>query len=83
MVTKLRELSGREIIKIFETFGFSVVSQVGSHVKLRRMSIAGAEMLIVPAHTKIPRGTVRDIFKQASRFIPSDDLFPHFYTSDR
>jgi len=82
MVRKLRELSGREIIKIFETFGFSVVNQVGSHVKLRRESIAGAEMLIVPAHPNLPRGTVRDIFKQACRFIPNDDLYPHCHTSD-
>ncbi|MCD6492457.1 MAG: type II toxin-antitoxin system HicA family toxin [Archaeoglobaceae archaeon] len=31
---KLRVLSGKEIVKILSKFGFEVVSQRGSHVKL-------------------------------------------------
>lgn len=62
MGRKLKELSGKEVVKILERFGFNVISQVGSHVKLRRISPTGSETLIVPASQSIPRGTVRDIF---------------------
>jgi len=34
---KLKRLSGKELIKILEGFGFKVISQKGSHVRLQRM----------------------------------------------
>ncbi len=38
---KLRRLSGAAVIAILEGFGFIVIGQVGSHVKLRRVGPAG------------------------------------------
>ena len=34
---KLKVLSGGDVIKIFSRFGFRIISQRGSHVKLRRV----------------------------------------------
>ncbi|MBN8636179.1 MAG: type II toxin-antitoxin system HicA family toxin [Anaerolineae bacterium] len=34
---KLKCLSGKELIKILERFGFEVISQKGSHVRLQRV----------------------------------------------
>lgn len=31
---KLKVLSGIDLIKLFEDFGFSVISQKGSHIKI-------------------------------------------------
>ena len=83
MGVRLKHLSGRDLVLIFETFGFAAVSQKGSHVKMRRMSISGSETLLIPFHNTIPKGTLRAIFGQATRFIPRDELHPHFYTADR
>jgi predicted RNA binding protein YcfA (HicA-like mRNA interferase family) len=83
MAVKLKSLSGSELVSIFEHFGFAVVSQNGSHVKMRRMSTAGSEMIIIPAHNRIPKGTLRAIFNQAAHFVPRDELFSHFYTTER
>ena len=83
MGAKLKTLSGRELISIFEQFGFAAISQNGSHVKMRRISVSGSETVIIPFHGKIPKGTLRAIFGQATRFIPQADLHPHFYTADR
>ncbi|MBK8029643.1 MAG: type II toxin-antitoxin system HicA family toxin [Chloroflexi bacterium] len=33
---KLKRLSGKELIKILERFGFELISQKGSHVRLQR-----------------------------------------------
>jgi len=77
---KLRRLSGRDVVGIFEQFGFSVISQRGSHIKLQRLSTAGEKQtLTVPNHKELDTGTCKAIFRQATRYIPADDLHSHFY----
>jgi predicted RNA binding protein YcfA (HicA-like mRNA interferase family) len=76
---KLRRLSGAEVVAIFARFGFSVASQRGSHIKLKRATAEGTQTLTVPAHREIDTGTLRAIVRQAARFIPESDLRPHFY----
>jgi len=75
----LKTLSSREVISIFETFGFVVHSQKGSHIKLRREGAAGKETLTVPERKQIARGTLREIFKQASAYVSQAELRPHFF----
>ena len=78
---KLRRLSGFEVIRILESFVFTVHAQAGSHVKLRRIGPLGEKQtLTIPRHKELDTGTVRAIFRQASRYIPEQDLRPHFYT---
>jgi len=77
---KLRVLSGREVVKILSRFGFKVISQRGSHVKLRRILSDGTKQtLTIPLHEELDRGTLRAIYRQALRYIPEKDLKPHFY----
>jgi predicted RNA binding protein YcfA (HicA-like mRNA interferase family) len=77
----LKVLSGQEVINILKSFGFSVVSQRGSHVKLRRISSSGEKQtLTVPIHHELDQGTLRAIFRQATRYIPEGELRPYFYT---
>jgi predicted RNA binding protein YcfA (HicA-like mRNA interferase family) len=38
---KLRRLSGPDVVRILERFGFLIVSQRGSHVKLKRITETG------------------------------------------
>ncbi|MDP4008815.1 MAG: type II toxin-antitoxin system HicA family toxin [bacterium] len=77
---KLKILSGSEVIKILEGFGFTVASQKGSHVKLKRQRETGSnQILTIPNHKELDRGTLRAILRQASRYIPEAELTPHFY----
>lgn len=76
---KLRRLSGKEVVTILGRFGFTVVSQRGSHIKLKRNVAGGTQTLTVPAHAELDPGTLRAIIRQAARFIPEQDLRPHFY----
>ena len=77
---KLRRLSGSEVVRILGRFGFSVHSQRGSHVKLRRIVQSGAaESLTVPNHRQLDNGTCRAIFRQASRYVPESELRPYFF----
>lgn len=77
---KLRRLSGRDILTILQGFGFHQVSQRGSHVKLARDVAEAHQVLTVPLHAELDPGTLRAIFRQASRFISEQELRQHFYT---
>jgi predicted RNA binding protein YcfA (HicA-like mRNA interferase family) len=77
---KLRRLAGRDVVTTLQGFGFQQVSQRGSHVKLVRVRTEGRQVLTVPLHTELDSGTLRAIVRQASRFIPEQDLSPHFYS---
>ena len=77
---KLKILSGKEVIKIFAKFGFEVISQRGSHAKLRRILKDGTKQTItIPIHDELDKGTLKAIFRQALRYIPEDELRPYFY----
>ena len=80
---KLRRRSGREVVFVLCRFGFTEESQRGSHVKLVRTDAAGErQVLIIPLHGELDTGTCRAILRQASRYLPEDDLRPHFYTGE-
>ncbi|OHD62364.1 MAG: hypothetical protein A2014_04885 [Spirochaetes bacterium GWF1_49_6] len=58
-------LSGEEIIRILEKFGFKVLRQKGSHVSLKRETLNGSIGCVVPNHKEVAAGTLRGILKQA------------------
>ena len=74
----LKVLSGKEVVRIFETFGFEVIGGT-KHVKMRRFGPSGAETLIIANHAPIGKGLLRTIFMQASAYIPQEDLRSQFY----
>jgi predicted RNA binding protein YcfA (HicA-like mRNA interferase family) len=78
---KLKVLSGDDLIKIFcNFFGFSIKYSKGSHFRLTRNLLSGTEeILTVPRHKEIDRGTLAAIYRQASEYIPTEELKPHFY----
>lgn len=56
---KPKRLSGRDVVKIFELFGFEQISQRGSHAKLRRPLADGSKQtLTVPTHPELDKGTL-------------------------
>ena len=80
-MSKLRTLSGKEVIDIFVSLGFAVVNQKGSHVKLRRETDEMRQTLIVPNHSELDKGTIRAIYQQACHYLPQETLKPLFYTA--
>jgi len=80
-MSKLRTLSGDELLRTFSRLGFRQVSQRGSHIKLRRVLPDGArENLTIPRHDELDRGTLQAIYRKALRYIPESTLRLHFYT---
>jgi predicted RNA binding protein YcfA (HicA-like mRNA interferase family) len=82
-VVRLRRLSGQELLAAFARLGFRIHSQKGSHVKPRRVTDSGErQTLTVPLHRELDTGTCRAILRQASRYVPVEDLRPLFYPED-
>ena len=79
-MSKLRTLSGDDLVRTFGQFGFTKSSQRGSHVKLRRQTAGMRQTLTIPLHREVDRGTLYAIFRQALRYIPEVELMPHFFT---
>jgi len=70
-------ISGSNVAQILRQFGFEVISQRGSHMKLRRTGLDGRrEVLTIPAYRQLDTGTCRALLRQASRFIPISQLTP-------
>jgi len=76
---KLKNLSGINVVIIFSLFGFDIVSQKGSHIKLRRIKNNFKQTLTIPNHKELDKGTLKAIFRQASRYVSEEELFVHFY----
>jgi len=80
-MSRLRVLSGGDVLKILAEFGFRDFAQRGSHIKLRRILSGGRpQTLTVPNHDEIDRGTLHAIYRQASRYIPESELRGKFFT---
>ena len=80
MSLKMNRLSGKAVISVLAQFGFIIHSQKGAHVKLRRIHSTGEKQtLTVPLHDEIDSGTLRATIRQASRYIPEEQLKSHFY----
>jgi predicted RNA binding protein YcfA (HicA-like mRNA interferase family) len=80
-MSRLRVLSGSEVLKILGEFDFQDFAQRGSHIKLRRILSGGrTQTLTVPNHDEIDRGTLHAIYRQASRYIPEPELRKKFFT---
>ena len=77
---KLKQLSGKDLVSILAIFGFEVISQKGSHIKLQRIINDIKQTVTLPNHKELDKGTLKAILRQVSRFIPEDMLFNHFHT---
>lgn len=77
---KLKTLSGKDVVKIFEFFDFSTTGQKGSHIKLKRtINNDFKQTLTIPNHEELDKGTIKAIYNQASRYITEKELKEHFY----
>jgi predicted RNA binding protein YcfA (HicA-like mRNA interferase family) len=77
---KLRVLSGKKLVKIFEGFGFVSVSQKGSHIKMHRFYDEAIQMLVIPNHPSVSKGTLKEIYNQALQYISEKEIKRFFYT---
>ena len=63
-MAELLVLKTRTLLSILEKTGYKVVSQKGSHLKLKKTQNGKARTVIVPNHQEIRIGTLASIIRQ-------------------
>lgn len=58
--------SAKEAISAFRRAGFEIVSQRGSHLKMRGIRDGKIQTVIIPNYKEIPQGTFSSILNQAN-----------------
>ncbi len=59
-------VSSRALIAFMQSYGYEVVRQRGSHVRLRLQNPRGEWRETIPDHREIARGTLRSILRRMS-----------------
>jgi predicted RNA binding protein YcfA (HicA-like mRNA interferase family) len=63
-MASLPVLSGLDVIRVFESFGWEVSRQSGSHIIMTR---EGATVtLSIPKHKEVAKGTLRSLIRSAN-----------------
>lgn len=57
-------LSGRELVRIFESFGWRTARQRGSHIVMTKTG--EIVTLSIPDHREVARGTLRSLIRSAN-----------------
>ena len=58
---RLLPVSGSEMVRAFSKIGFEIERKRGSHIIMTR----GDELLVIPDHNPVAKGTERDLIKDA------------------
>jgi predicted RNA binding protein YcfA (HicA-like mRNA interferase family) len=61
-----KRFSAKEIIKSLEHLGFTIISQRGSHIKMRGIIHGKLQTAIIPNHKQVATSTLASILRQAN-----------------
>ncbi len=71
-----RDVSGKKLVKVLAKYGYSVVRQNGSHIRMTIITKEGTEKITIPNHDSLKLGTlmsiVNDVCTQIN--IPKDEI---------
>ena len=62
-MNKFKQLSGKEVVKIFEMHGFEVKSTVGSHVRMTLVNDGFSYHVTIPLHNSLKKGLLNSVVK--------------------
>jgi predicted RNA binding protein YcfA (HicA-like mRNA interferase family) len=76
-----KSISGRELVQLLKKFGYSMVRQTGSHIRLISAKKGHEHKITVPNHKSIKIGTLNHILNDLSDYleIPKDQLIEQIF----
>jgi predicted RNA binding protein YcfA (HicA-like mRNA interferase family) len=81
MPRKLRIISGGEVVKILERYGFVTIRSKGSHMRLTlNTKDKGDFHISIPLHDELKRGTLHGIVSELEKYVSLERLEGDFYT---
>jgi len=67
-------VSGQQVINALKEIGYEIVSQKGSHVKLRKFYREDKHIIVVPLHKELDRGTLMSIIRRVRIYFPQNEF---------
>jgi len=76
MSEKLPVISGARLIKFLQQFGYEIIRQKGSHVRLVKDAPSGKHKITIPNYNPVAKGTLSDILTRIAIWcqVPKDEL---------
>lgn len=76
-----RDLSGVQLASLLRRFGYEVIRQTGSHIRLKSSSMGFDHCLTVPAHNPLKIGTLNAILGDVSSYVgrPKSELLSDLF----
>lgn len=78
-MSRLKQLSGKEVVKIFEAHGFEIKRTVGSHVRLTLIQSGESFHVTIPLHHQLKIGTIHSIVKDFELCFGKDEANKLFF----
>lgn len=74
-----KQLSGKDVVKIFEMHGFQIKRTIGSHVRLSFLRDSSSYHVTIPLHDSLKKGTLHGIIKDFELCFGKDETERCFY----
>ena len=78
-MNKLKQLSGKEVVKIFESHGFIVARTTGSHVRLTLKNDNFSYHVTIPLHDSLKKGLIHGIVKDFEICFGKEEAEKYFF----
>jgi len=67
-----RDISGRELVKLLQKYGYSFDRECGSHIRLISLYKKKEHKITIPDHKSIKIGTLSAILKDIAEYLEID-----------
>ncbi len=64
-----RDVSGREMAKLLKIYGYNIIKEKGSHIRLLSDFKGSEHKITIPDHKQIKIGTLNNILNDISRYL--------------
>lgn len=67
-----RDISGVELARLLNRYGYRIVRQTGSHIRLTSVSTGLEHHLTIPAHSPLKIGTLSAVLRDLAAYLGLD-----------
>ena len=67
-----RDISGAELAQLLHRYGYRIVRQTGSHIRLTSNAAGAEHHITIPAHSPLKVGTLSAILRDLTEYLDLD-----------
>ena len=64
-----RDVGGKDLIDLLAKFGYKIVRQTGSHVRLKSEIMGKSHFITIPLHKPLKLGTLNNILYDVAKYL--------------